>query len=275
MINKSIDFQNFFVEIENFSNIDIKIENSIGTIVLSRSEKHNALNDIMIDELTNAFSYLGKNSSVKIIVLKSDGQSFCAGADLSYLQKLSNFSLDENHEDSKKLLRLFKLIYEIKKIVIAVVSGAAIAGGCGLATVCDFIFASKENAKFGYTESKIGFIPAIVMIFLTKKIGEGKTREMILSGKIYSAIESEKIGLVNFLCNEIEIEKLAYEFATNLIEQNSFSSLVASKEMLCNINNMNFNQALDYAAMMNAVVRMSPDCKRGITAFLNKEKIEW
>src|SRR5690606_36418588 len=134
------------------------------------------------------------------------------GADLEYLQKLQHNTFEENLTDSTILMELYKKIYLLKKVVIAQVNGHAIAGGAGLVSVCDFAFAVSE-ANFGYTEVKIGFIPAIVMVFLIKKIGEGKARELLLSGNIIDGEEAAKIGLINWVLEEDKLESTVNEFA--------------------------------------------------------------
>jgi len=149
------------------------VEDRVGYISLNRPEKRNALSYEMVTELKQAFNNAEEDESCKVIILQAEGKVFCAGADLAYLQQLQNNTYEENLEDSTHLMELFKQIYTSSKIVIAKVHGHAIAGGCGLATVCDFSFTVPE-AKFGYTEVKIGFIPAIVKVFLLRKIGEGK-----------------------------------------------------------------------------------------------------
>lgn len=164
---------------------------------MNRAEKRNALSEQMVSELKDAFIAHEKNDLVKIIVLKGRGEVFCAGADLVYLQQMQNFSEKENLEDSTHLKDLLLLIYTLKKIVIAEVGGHAIAGGCGLASVCDFIFTVPE-AKFGYTEVRIGFIPAIVMVFLLRKIGEARVKQLLLTGDLVSAEDALELGLVMF-----------------------------------------------------------------------------
>ncbi|MEK9135680.1 MAG: enoyl-CoA hydratase-related protein, partial [Bacteroidota bacterium] len=146
---------------------------------MNRPEKRNALDDMLVKELTSAFVAAGKDQSVKVVILAGAGPAFCAGADLDYLNKVAQFDLEENRADSQQLANLFRVIHELRKPVIAIVNGPALAGGCGLASVCDFVIASEENAKFGYTEVRIGFIPAVVMIFLIKRVGEGKARELV------------------------------------------------------------------------------------------------
>jgi methylglutaconyl-CoA hydratase len=246
----------------------------IATITLNRPEKRNALNAQLVQELTEAFTQAEQDERVKVIILKAAGDAFCAGADLAYLQQLQHFSHHENLTDSNNLKQLFLKIYTLSKPVIAQVQGHALAGGCGLATVCDFCFSAPE-AKFGYTEVKIGFIPAIVMVFLIRKIGDGKARELLLSGNPISAEDAFEKGLVTRIVPLADLEKTVLEFADHLVNTNSATSMKLTKQMMTRVQEQPLEDALQYAAEMNAHARGTEDCKRGIAAFLNKEKIIW
>lgn len=248
--------------------------NRIATITLNRPEKRNALNAELVSELTASFIKAEKDDQVKAILLKATGESFCAGADLGYLQQLQKNSLKENLADSTALKDLFLKIYTLPKPVVAQVQGHALAGGCGLATVCDFCFSVPE-AKFGYTEVKIGFIPAIVMVFLIRKIGDGKARELLLSGNPINAEEALEKGLINRVVAQEELEKTVLAFAEHLVNTNSPMSMKLTKQMLAEVQQQPLEDALKYAAEMNAQARSTEDCRRGISAFLNKEKIIW
>ncbi len=248
--------------------------NRISEIVLDRPDKRNALNEQVVSELKNAFQLAKDDDECKIVLLKSSSDVFCAGADLQYLQTLQTNTRDENIADSRHLMELFQAIYEFPKIVISVVKGAAIAGGCGLATVTDYCFAT-ETSKFGYTESRIGFVPAIVMVFLLRKIGEGRAREILLSGEVFDANKALKVGLINRVLHENEIDDFVDHFSLNIIDKVSGKSIELIKTMIADIPEMSLSGALDYAANMNAEMRESEDCKKGISSFLNKEKISW
>ena len=152
--------------------VEYSVKDRIGFITINRPEKRNALNADLITELKNVFDRAEDDDKVKVIVLRANGEAFCAGADLEGLQKLQNYSKEENMSDSRHLKELFYKMYTLNKVVIAQVHGHALAGGCGLTTVCDFVYAVPE-AKFGYTEVKIGFIPAMVLIFLIRKEPSG------------------------------------------------------------------------------------------------------
>ncbi len=253
--------------------VNLEIENRVGYITINRPEKRNALNFEVVSELKEVFSEAENSNDCKVIVLRANGKVFCAGADLEYLQQLQNNSYDENLEDSRHLMEFFKMVYNSDKIVIGQIHGHAIAGGCGLATVCDFSFTVPE-AKFGYTEVKIGFIPAIVMVFLIRKIGEGKAKELLLTGDLLSAEDAVNCGLINKVIDG-NLEEYVKEFALKLCGQNSGESMALTKKMIGKVQNMNLDEGLNYAAAMNASARDSKDCKAGIGAFLNKEKLTW
>jgi methylglutaconyl-CoA hydratase len=255
--------------------IQTTITDRIGFIVLNRPDKRNALNFEFVSELKECFTEFSKNDAVKVIVLKAEGTSFCAGADLEYIQQLQNNTYEENLVDSTHLMELYHMIYTLNKVVIAQVNGHALAGGCGLVTVCDFAFCIPE-ANFGYTESRIGFIPAIVMSFLVKKIGEANARMMLLSGNVIKAQDALQYGIINsILDSEEELEETVTTFAKHLIEHNSSTSMELTKKMFAEIQGMPLAEALNYAAKMNATARNSADCKRGIEGFLNKESVKW
>ncbi|MGB2867317.1 MAG: enoyl-CoA hydratase-related protein [Bacteroidota bacterium] len=251
------------------------MDQRIGTVVLSRPEKHNALDDAMVAELTSAFNLAQKDSAVKVVVLKAEGESFCSGADLAYLQRMSKFDFNQNQQDSTNLMKLFLQVYTLRKPVIALVHGPALAGGCGLATVCDIVVAARETAIFGYTEVRIGFIPAIVMLFLVRRVGEAKARELTLRGNNLSADEAMRIGLVNEIVPAIELNSAGMKLAVEMVQKNSASSMGLVKELLARVHGMSTNDALDYAANLNALTRMTDDCKKGIESFLKKEPIKW
>jgi methylglutaconyl-CoA hydratase len=246
----------------------------IGYITLNRPEKRNALSRELVSELKDAFAKAENDADVKVIVLKANGESFCAGADLAYVQELQKFSFEENIADSNHLKELFLQIYQLKKVVIAQVHGHALAGGCGLATICDFAFAVPE-AKFGYTEVKIGFIPAMVLIFLIRKIGEQKAKQLLLSGELIQGEDAMHMGLTNYIVSKDKLENSVFDFAQKLIKNNSGQSMTLTKQMIGEVQSLSLIDALDYAAKMNAQARATDDCKNGIAAFLEKKELKW
>lgn len=251
-----------------------EVRDRIGYITLNRPEKRNALNQEVVSELKKAFELANQDVNCKVVILQSSSEAFCAGADLQYLQSLQTNTRDENVADSKHLMELFHTIYTFPKLVISKVNGPAIAGGCGLATVADFCFASN-SASFGYTEVRIGFVPAIVMVFLLRKIGEGKAKEILLTGEVFSADRAKTLGLINTVVPTEELDAFTEDFARNVIRKSSGQSIAVIKKMVGDIPEMTLTDALTYAAESNAKMREKADCQKGIKAFLNKEKVSW
>jgi len=250
------------------------VEKRIATITINRPEKRNALNPPLISELTEKFIRASEDDDVKVVVLNANGASFSAGADLEYLQQLQQNSFEENVADSNNLKRLFTTIYYLPKVVIAQVEGHAIAGGCGLATICDIVFATPES-NFGYTEVKIGFVPAIVSCFLKQKVSETVAKELLLTGKTFPAVKALEYKLINFVTNSSEINQTVKEFALSLCNESSGNSLMITKQLITQTTNPLLEKSLEIAVQINARVRESDDFKRGIASFLKKEKINW
>lgn len=250
------------------------VRDKVAWITLNRPEKRNALSPELIAGLKEAFHRAETDDNVKAVVLKASGDVFCAGADLTYLQKLQHFSFEENLADSMQLKELFLNIYSLKKIVIAQVQGAALAGGCGLVTVCDFCFAASE-AKFGYTEVKIGFVPALVAVFLVRKIGEACAQKLLLSGDLFTASEMKSLGIVSEACSKDSLLEEVEKFIKHLLSANSHHAMMLTKKMIVHHQYDKLNEALNEAATLNAEARSTEDCKKGIAAFLNKQKPDW
>ncbi|RZK72842.1 MAG: enoyl-CoA hydratase/isomerase family protein [Pedobacter sp.] len=250
------------------------IDQRIATIYINRPEKRNALNAELVSSLTAHLITASEDDEVKVIVLKARGAVFSAGADLEYLQKLQQNSYEENLSDSENLKRLFTTIYYLPKIVIAQVEGHAIAGGCGLATVCDIIFAVPE-ASFGYTEVKLGFVPAIVSCFLLRKTSETVAKRILLTGELFSAQEALNYGLITFVTNKEDIDLKVNEFALNLCTETSSNSLMVTKQLIGQTTNLMLEKSLSLAVQINARVRDSEDFRKGVDAFIKKEKIKW
>lgn len=254
--------------------IEYAIEKRIARITLNRLDKRNALNSELIDELKKALTDAAYNEQVRVVIISANGKVFSAGADLQYLLQLQKNSYEENLIDSNHFAGLLKQIYTHPKIIVAQIEGHAIAGGCGLATVCDFSFAVPE-AQFGYNEVKIGFVPAIVMIFLIRKIGEGKAKELLLTGKLIDASSAKEFGLINFLSRADKIKSEVEQFVLSICEESSSQSIKTTKTMMAKISELSLDEGLRYAAETNASIRATEDFKKGVSAFLNKEKLKW
>ena len=250
------------------------VEQRIATITINRPDKRNALNPELVALLTETLIQASEDDAVKVIVLKANGKTFSAGADLAYLLQLQDNSYEENLADSENLKRLFTTIYYLPKIVIAQVEGHAIAGGCGLATVCDIIFSVPE-ANFGYTEVKLGFVPAIVSCFLMRKTSETLAKRILLTGELFSAHQALEYGLITFVTNKEEIDQKVKDFALDLCNEASGNSLMITKQLIGQTTNPLLEKSLAFAVQINARVRDSEDFKKGVASFINKEQIKW
>lgn len=242
-------------------------ENGIGLITLDRPEKRNALHPDLVKSVKEKLEELKDDPEVRVLIITGEGKSFCAGADLAYLGELEKFSVIENEKDSESLAEMFLQVYNFPKPTIAAVNGAAIAGGCGLASVCDFIVADS-NSKFGYSEVKIGFLPAIVSLFLIKRVGEGTAKQLLLTGEIIDGKRAYEIGFANYFVKDLVPESI--KLAENLIK-NSSTSMLFTKDMVHKISNLNVTEAVDYCIRLNTISRSTDDFRKGLEHFLNKK----
>ncbi len=256
----------------NYATLEIKEASGIHTITLNRPERRNALNPQMIAELTHALGEAGA-CPCGVVVLTGAGTAFCSGMDLENLKSLSNQRPEDQRADAEATMWMMRRLYELTKPTIAAVNGAAIAGGTGLATLCDFTLAAPQ-AKFGYTEVKIGFIPAIVSVFLLEMIGEKKAKALLLSGRILDAEEALSMGLVTEVVPEGELNARVQALAALLLK-NSPESMSAVKKLLSGFAKDRLDRDLARAMRWNEKIRNSPDFKEGLQAFLEKRDPVW
>ena len=257
----------------SFETIRPQVNNCVGEIVLNRPEKRNALNAKMVDELHTIFAAWEKDAHVKIVLLKGEGKAFCSGADLAYLQEMQHFDYQKNLQDSRDLGRLFLRIYTFPKPVIAQVEGPALAGGCGLASVCDLIIAS-ENAKFGYPEVKIGFVAALVSTFLIRQIGERKAKELLLSGRILSAREALDFGLINQVVTPDRMQDSIRQWI-EILMKNGKQAMAVTKRLFSDFSYQNIEKDIERLSEVNAHFRQTDEFSEGIRAFLEKRLPNW
>src|SRR4030081_2301069 len=213
----------------NYKTVQLSFDSGVATLTLNRPDKRNAISYELIDDLIRALEEV-QTSTARVLILTGAGKAFCSGMDLDNLKALIGRSPEQNLEDSRTMVSLFRSLYDFPRPTIAAVNGAAIAGGCGLATLCDFTLAVPE-AKFGYTEVRIGFIPAIVSTFLLRQIGEKHARDLLLTGRIIGADEAHRIGLINEIVPAEQLMQRARKLALELME-NSPASLVSTKRLL-------------------------------------------
>ena len=245
-----------------------KTNGAVRVIELNRPEKRNALNDELIRALTGALLEADAEESLRALVIRGAGKDFCSGADLSAIQKIANATYEENIDDARQLAELFELIRKVRIPVIAAVHGRALAGGCGLATACDLVIATR-SARFGYPEVKIGFVPAMVAAILRRNLGEKKSFEILTQGFEFSAEEANAIGLVNDIFEDEAFEVAALNYAS-VYTKVSGSAVAMTKRLLYDIDGDTFSTAITKAVETNARARMTEDCKTGIARFLEK-----
>src|ERR1700678_336665 len=256
----------------DFKTIQLAYDARVATITLNRPDKRNAISFELIDDLLRALDEIAESDALALI-LTGAGKAFCSGLDLDNLKALLGRSPEQNLQDSQTMVRLFRALYEFPKITIAAVNGAAIAGGTGLALLCDFTLAAPE-AKFGYTEVRIGFVPAIVSTFLLRQVGEKQARDHLLTGRIFGADEAARMGLVNEIVAPEKLIARARELAALLME-NSPASLRATKKLLSDHSRAELDTQIEAAVRENATVRTTADFREGITSFLEKRKPVW
>jgi methylglutaconyl-CoA hydratase len=242
------------------------------TITLNRPDKRNALSHRMVAELQTALDEV-ENSRARVAIITGAGKSFCAGMDLESLAAIATQSATENQEDSRRMAKLFRRVWSYNKPTIAAVNGAALAGGCGIATLCDFTLAAPA-ATFGYTEVKIGFLPAIVSVFLTRQVGEKQARDLLLTGRTISAEEAKAFGLISEIVPTENLMQRAHELAGILIAA-SPSSVMRAKRLLTTAAAPGIDHDLERAILENARIRCTPDFKEGLASFLEKRKPVW
>jgi methylglutaconyl-CoA hydratase len=256
----------------DYKTIQIAYDAGIATITLNRPDKRNAISFELIEDLLNALDEVAKSDAI-VVILTGAGKAFSSGMDLENLQSLIGRSPEQNLKDSETMVRLFRSLYEFSKVTIAAVNGAAIAGGTGLALLCDFTLAVPE-AKFGYTEVRIGFVPAIVSTFLLRQVGEKQARDLLLTGRIIGAEEAARMGLVNEIVTSEKLLARARELAALLME-NSPASLRATKRLLSDHARNELDAQIDAAVRENAALRTTADFREGIASFLEKRKPVW
>src|SRR5579862_286523 len=255
-----------------YETLQFGTEAGVATITLAQPEKRNAISSQMIAELLAALDETERGEA-RVVILTGAGKAFCAGMNLEELKALAGKSPGQNLEDSRRMAQMFHSLYAFPKPVIAAVNGPAIAGGCGLATLADFTLAVPD-AKFGYTEVKIGFIPALVSVFLRRQIGEKLTRDLCLTGRLFDATEAKSLGLVNEIVASDQLMPAARKLASTLLA-NSPTSLTRTKRLISQMSEADLDREISMAVDANASIRATPDFREGLSSFLEKRPPSW
>ena len=254
------------------STVILQSEGELAFLTLNRPDKRNALSPELIADILEALDTIERGPS-RVAILTGAGQSFCAGMDLAALRKLADQTPAENLADARRTLGLFRRVWSFPKPLIAAVNGAAVAGGAGLATLCDFTIAATE-AKFGYPEVRIGFMPALISAFLQLQVGEKAARDLLLTGRIFGADEARELGLVNRVVPAEQVVAVAREIAGELM-QNSPHSLLVTKRLLVRVDEDELNRRLELGIAESVAIRETAELREGLNAFLEKRKPDW
>jgi methylglutaconyl-CoA hydratase len=255
-----------------FRFIEVSSYEGIQTITLNRPEKRNALSPELIDELTHVLDETA-TCDCGVVILTGAGSAFCAGLDMEHLETMTARTIEQHRRDSENMARVLRSLYEFPKPIIAAVNGPAIAAGMGLATLCDFTYATPD-ARFGYTEVRVGFVPAIIASFLTRQVGEKRTRELLLSGRILKAEEACRLGLVTRIVQPEELMPEAISMARTLL-QNSPQAMRAVKQLLAGHAANSLDEEIEDAISANAMQRSTEDFREGVLAFLQHRRPQW
>lgn len=250
------------------SEINIADAEQIRFITLNRPDKRNALNDALINDLKDALRAADQDDSLRAIVIQGAGKDFCSGADLSALRKISESDVLENHDDADNLRELFSVIRRVQIPVVAAVHGRALAGGCGLATACDLVLAA-EDARFGYPEVKIGFVPAMVMAILRRNVSEKRAFALATQGFEFDASTAKSFGLINEVFAAETFAESVKEYVS-VYRKVSRSAVVLSKRLLYQMDGLTYESALASGVDVNTIARLTDDCRAGIARFLDK-----
>lgn len=256
----------------SYTTLKLELDGEIGIITLNRPEKRNAISPAMIDDLLGALDE-AERKPARVVILTGAGKAFCAGMDLEALRELASQTHEQHVADAERMGKMFHRVYSFPKPLISAVNGAAIAGGTGLATLADFTLAVPE-ATFGYTEARIGFLPAVVSVFLLRQVGEKITRELLLTGKIFDAAEAHRLGLVTQVVPQEKLMESARELAQSLIAS-SPTSLRLTKRIILRWSEKEIERDLAIAIRESAEIRRTADFREGLASFLEKRRPEW
>ena len=260
---------------ETWKSLEVRREEDLLHVTLNNPDKANALSPTLTEEITRIYRRPLREEGVRAVLLSGAGKHFSAGADLAHLRVQQDASYQDHRLDSQRLRGLFEAVLHQEALTVALVHGACVAGGCGLATAHDFVVASRD-ARFMYSEVRIGFVAALVATFLPLRVRGSDLRELLLNPEFIDAERALEIGLVNRVVAREDLESSGRELAVGILERASSQSIALTKRLLLEIVGRPFEQALDRAAEVNALSRSTEDCKRGIAYFLeNKKPPSW
>ena len=245
-----------------------EVESGVATLTLNRPDKRNALNGELVTALKDALDRADADAAVRVVAIAGAGKDFCSGADLAELERIATLSSDENLRDARSLGALFTKMRDLRCPVVAVVRGRALAGGCGLASACDVVLA-EEGAEFGYPEVHLGFVPAMVMAILRRKVMEGKAFDLVVNGARVGAAEAERLGLVTHVLNSATFETDARAYLEGVAKRPP-GAVALTKRLLYDLDGLSFDDGIERGAQVNVEARMSDECRSGVRRFLER-----
>ena len=259
----------------DFKTIKIQLGESMAWINLDRPEVRNALNAELIHELTEVFEWLNSRDDIRVVILKGNGKAFCAGADLEYMKAMAGFSYNQNVADAEKLSKLFQTIYFCNKAVIVDVHGACIGGANGIIAAADIVIAERQT-KFAFTEVRLGLTPATISPFVVSRIGNTAAKELMLTGRRFTAEEAKAFGLVNAVVDEAEMIDTERKYIEHFL-QASPDAIAECKNLLRLVSGTNdpFNPVFHDTSVLIANQRISETGQEGMKAFFEKRKPNW
>jgi methylglutaconyl-CoA hydratase len=256
-----------------YSTIKYEKDGRIGRVTFNRPEIHNAFNGTVITEMTDVFAQIANDDDLRVVLLTGEGKSFCAGADLNWMRGVIKQSFEQNLAESNALAELFYAIYTCRRPVIGRINGAAIGGGTGFVAVCDIAIAAR-SAKFSFSEVKIGVVPACIGPYVAKKMGEGKARELFITGERMNGDRAYEVGLVNQVVDDDQLDA-AVEKLTKSVLSSGPEAVAMAKRLVSAVPGMTPEEFKPYTAEMIAKLRISDEGQEGMDAFLSKRKPNW
>jgi methylglutaconyl-CoA hydratase len=253
--------------------LQIAVYDMVATVSLNRPEVHNAFNAQLIGELTETFQALARDASVRVIVLRGEGKSFCAGADVNWMRESLDLSGEENIADALRMSDMFAAIDEAPQAVIGRVHGAALGGAMGLLAVCDIVVAA-DDTRFGFTEARLGIIPAVISRFVVPKIGPSWARRLFVTGEGFGSDRAREIGLVHDVAAGGDLDETIAEVCTAALNSGP-NAIRESKALIAGLEARAPAEWRELTAQRIAAVRTSPEGQEGLRAFLEKRNPAW
>lgn len=257
-----------------YETIELDKENDILTIALNRPDVHNAMNEQLMKELTNCFTEINNDDTIRIVILTGNGSSFCSGADLNWMKSMVNYSKEENIKDSELLLKLYEVIHQCSKPVIGKINGHAFGGGIGLIAVCDLTFGVPDS-KFAFSETKLGIIPSVISTYVLRRIiNISHVRRLFITGERFTSDYAEKIGLLDYVIEPQNLDEKIQKYC-KILKTSGPESIREIKQLLNAYEQLPIEEYKTYTVKKIAERRVSDEGQEGITAFLGKRKTKW